>query len=158
MDDANKREQAQQIYTKLCAVLDAREWKYQREDAEYRLDFGVKGNDLVMPMRLSVDAERQLVRLMSPLPFKVPTQKRLDITLAVTAVNCNLAAGNFDFDGEDGTLGFRIASCYIESEIGDAALDGMLRAALETIDAYNDRFQGIVEGTLSLEQFFSDLL
>ncbi len=153
MDDSVKREKAQRMHLKLCSVLDARDWKYERNDEELQVEFSVTGNDLPMPIRLFVDVERQVVRLMSPLPFTVPEEKRLDIALAVTAVNCNLAAGNFDFDIEKGVFGFRIASSYIESDISDAALDYMLRAACETIDANNDQFKAIIDGTLSLERF-----
>ena len=78
---------AQQVYATMCQALDERNWKYTRFEEDLVVSFGVNGDDLPMNFVLQVDEERQVIRLMSGLPFKMPEDKRVEgaIAAAVTA-------------------------------------------------------------------------
>jgi len=143
------------MYIKLCHVFDEKEWHYKKDDEKLQITCGVSGEDLPMDLRFEVDVDRQLLLVLSGLPYAVAENKRLDVAIAVSVVNHRLFDGNFDFDIRNGTLGFRMTQSYMESDIGEEALDAMIFFTCRTIDDYNDKFFGISKGMLSLEQFVS---
>lgn len=55
------------MYDTICAAIERREWKYQKDEERLVINFGVNGDDIPMQFIMVVDAERQLVRMMSPL-------------------------------------------------------------------------------------------
>ncbi len=157
MAEENKLERAQQIFLKTCKVMDDRGWHYQKDEENLAMNFGVRGDDLAMDFRIKVEAERQFVFLTSVLPFIVPEDKRIEMALAVNAVNCKLVAGNFDFLLQDGKVAFRICQTFMESDIGEDALERLIMSACSIIDDQNEKFMGISTGELDLGQFLEEL-
>ena len=83
----DKMANAQQAYDTLCKSLDRRGWKYGKDEAEFVVHFGVNGDDIPMNFIIAVDAERQLVRLMSPLLFKINADKRrVSLAMACSSI------------------------------------------------------------------------
>ena len=78
MEDSKKLMYAKEAYNTLCRALDNIGWKYNRMEDELKIMFGVGGDDLPMNFLIIIDAERQLVRLLSLLPFKMNSDKRVD--------------------------------------------------------------------------------
>ena len=156
MFDATTAQNAKNIYEKICSALDARKWHYQRDDESLDITFGVNGEDIPMEMHISVNAERKIVMLISPLNFRVAEDKRLDLAIAVCAVNSLLAEGNFDYDIASGTLGFRITQSYLESDISVRALDTMISVSCGLTDKFNDKFKAISTGELDVQRFVED--
>lgn len=147
---------ANTVYERICSVLDARNWHYQKDDATLNITFGVNSEDLPVDMHISVNAERNIVIIVSPLPFKVAENKRLDMAIAVNAVNSLLVEGNFDYDIETGTLGFRMTQSYLESDISSTALDTMIALSYGFTDKFNDKFMAISTGTLDVQHFVEE--
>ena len=110
MADVMALRQAQATFKTVCQMLDSRNLKYSKNESEFRIEFGMNGDDIPMSFILIVDAERQVFRLISPFPFKVPEDKRLDLAIAVSIVNNSLVVGAFSYDINDGSLHFRVAN------------------------------------------------
>ena len=147
---------AQGVYQKLCGVLDAHKWTYQKDDEKLQIKVSVNGKDLPMHMLLSVNAERNLVMLYSAMPFKVDETKRLDMAIMVCAVNSLLVDGNFVFNVENGTLGFCLTQSFLESDISAQAFDMMITVTCGLVDQFNDKFMAISTGELDFQTFLKE--
>ncbi|MBR2971274.1 MAG: YbjN domain-containing protein [Clostridia bacterium] len=149
-----KQMQAQRVYKSIINMLDSRDWKYERHDEDLLIKSGIKGEDLPIEFILFVDAERELIRLLSKLPFSIPEDKRVDAAVAVCAANNCMINGCFDFDMNDGDLSFRLVSSYKSgSVLSDDLLEYMILVSASTIDKYNDKFFMLGKGMLTAEQF-----
>lgn len=148
-----KLERAQKVYETLCATLDKHEWHYQKNEERLSIECGAQGEDLPMEITIRVDAERQLIMLLSHLPFVISEDKRLDVAIATSIANNGLVDGSFDFDITDGHMFFRMTSSFIESNIGSDLFTYMLMVSCRTIDDYNDRFLMLGKGMMSIEDF-----
>lgn len=157
MDDAKKLTNAKSAFNTLLKALDAIDWKYKKDEEKLRIDFSVKGDDLPMDFIMLVDADRQLVRLLSFLPFSFPQDHRAEGAIATSQINYKLADGSFDFDISDGTVLFRMTSSFRASLISENLLRYMVQCAIYTVDKYNDKLFMLSKGVTSLEQFFKDL-
>ena len=151
-----KLERAQKVYGTLCSTLDSHEWHYKKDEEKLSIDCGAQGEDLPMEITIKVDAERQLIMLLSHLPFVISEDKRLDVAIAVSAVNDKLVDGSFDYNIADGHMFFRMTSSFIESEIGNELFTYMLMVSCHTIDEYNDKFLMLGKGMMSIEDFISN--
>lgn len=155
MADEKKMELAKQVYATLCAAIDKREWNYQKDEDKLVAYFGVSGDDIPMQFILIVDAERQLIRVMSPLPFKMSESKRMEGAIATCVASYGMADGSFDYDLSDGTIVFRMTASFRESLIGEGLFQYLISCSCAMVDAYNDKFLAIDKGLLSITDFIS---
>ena len=149
----NNMIRACETYTTLCAMLDENNWHYQMDDANLRIECSAQGDDLPIDIRIRIDSDRQIVVLLSALPFVVPEDKRLDFAVATSVINYKLVDGSFDFDIEDGHMFFRMTSSYRESELAKEVFFYMLMCSCATIDQYNDKLFMLAKNMLSLDAF-----
>ncbi|MBE6761599.1 MAG: hypothetical protein E7551_04865 [Ruminococcaceae bacterium] len=154
MED-NKLQLAKQIYKTLCEAIEAREWSFNKDEERLAVYFEVNGEDIPIKLILIVDAERQLIRLLSPLPFDVAEDKRMDMAIAVCAANYGISDGGFDYDISEGSILFRLTSSFRNSVIGEGLLQYMLSCACVLVDKYNDQFLAINKGVMDISQFLS---
>lgn len=143
----------QNVYETICAMFDNKGYHYERHDDDHVISCTVGGEDIPMDILFVVRDERQLVQLISPMPFRVSEDKRIDIALATTVINDRLVDGSFDFDMAEGRISFRLTTSYIESILGKELFEYMLMISASTIDEYNDKFLMISKGMISFEQF-----
>lgn len=151
MADEKEIRQAKAAYDTLCEMLKDREWHYESDEDNFTIMCGARGEDLPMEIRVQVDPERLIVTLLSQMPFSVPEDKRVEMALAVSAVNYALVDGSFDYNFVDGTLLFRMTSSYRESLVGKDMFEYMLYVSCKTIDDYNDKFLMIIKEKMTLE-------
>lgn len=151
--EAMLQKMGQEVYETICKMFDDMEYHYERHDEDLVITCKVHGEDIPMDMIFRVRADRQLVQIMSPLPFNIPEEHRMDIAMATTVINNMLVDGSFDFDLSDGSVMFRLTSSYIESILGKELFKYMLMVSATTVDVYNDKFLMIAKGMMSLEQF-----
>lgn len=156
MADEQVMQLARATFDTLCAMLDEANLHYKREDMTIAL--GMKGKDFPVHIGMAVDAERQIVSLLSFLPYTIPEDKRVETALAVSAVNYILAVGSFDYNCLNGKIIFRMTTSFRDSLISQEALKYMFYAACHTVDKYNDKFFMIYKGLLPLETFIKDTL
>ena len=152
---ADKHILAQQVYGKLVSALQAREWNFDRDDSNFKVRFTVHGDDLPMDMVMTVDEDRQLIRLLSLVPVTMDEDKRMEGAIATTVATFGLPDGSFDYDITDGTIGFRQNVAFHDSDISENLIQYMISWACAVIDKYNDQFLAINKGYLSIQDFIS---
>lgn len=155
MIDENKMELAKQVYNTLCNAIEKREWKFDKKEEKLLVYFGVTGNDIPMQFILVVDAERQLIRLMSPMPYNMSEEKRMEGAIAACAASFGMADGSFDYDLSDGKIVFRMTASFRESSIGEGLLQYMISYSCAVVDEYNDQFLAIDKGLMSITDFIT---
>lgn len=155
MTDATQLQLAQTEYRLLCDLLDSYNWHYDKDDANLTLRVNLRGDDLPIPIRIIIDADRQLAILHSGMVFEVPEDMRNNMAVAVSCANHDLADGIFDYDVESGNIVFRIAASFMESLIGKEVFDYMVAAACHIVDDYNDKFAAIVVQKMSIEDILN---
>lgn len=155
MAEPNEQTLARKVYEDLCASLDKRKWHYQKHDDDLVVTCGVVGEDIPMQFILIVDVERQLLRVLSRLPFTVPEDKRMELAIATCVATYGLADGSFDYNIADGTIDFRLTASFRESVIGDGLFEYLIACSSFTVDKYNDKFLALCKGVISINDFIS---
>lgn len=153
MVDEKKMELAKQVYQTLCAAIERREWNFGKDEEKLLVHFGVSGDDIPMQFILIVDAERQLIRLMSPLPFKMSESKRMEGAIATCAASFGMVDGSFDYDLSDGRIVFRMTASFRESIIGEGLFQYMISCSCAMVDKYNDQFLALDKGIIGITDF-----
>ena len=153
MAELKEMKQAQNAFNTLCAMLDDHGWKYQRDDENLRIECGANGDVLPIDIRITVSADKQLVTLLSQLPFKVPEDDRVLGAIAVTAANYNMVDGSFDYNLASGAIIFRLTTSIRESLISKDVFEYMLFVSCGTVDNYNDKLLMVIKHAMSLEDF-----
>ncbi len=152
-----KLQRAKQVLASCCQALDQNDWKYQLDEEDFSIEFGAKGEDLPIRLIFKVDAEREVVLLFSPQQFDVPTDKALEIAIALSVINNRLVDGSFDYNlTEESNICFRMTQSYRGSTIGSEVFEYMAYCACSTVDNYNDKLLMIVKGILPLEKFLNE--
>ena len=103
---------------------------------------------------LPLSSDRQLIRLLSPIPVTFEGDKRIEGAIATCQANYRIADGSFDFDFKQGRILFRMTSSYIDSLISKDVFKYMVAVASYTVDEYNDKFFMLAKGQLPIEEFF----
>ena len=144
---------AQQVYATMCQALDERNWKYSRFEEDLVVSFGVNGDDLPMNFVLQVDEERQVIRLMSGLPFKMPEDKRVEGAIAAIVASYGMVDGSFDYDLQSGSVLYRMTASFRGSREGTGLFAYLIDCACAMVDRYNDKFLAISKGILTIQDF-----
>ena len=144
---------AKSVYQTIASALDNKEWKYQSDRDNLRFHISFSTDDLDVKIIIAVDAERDLVRLISILPFTFPEDKRVEGALAATIANHGMIHGSFDFDLGDGQMLFKLTNSYKGGPIDDETVHYLLGIAVGTIDKYDDQFLAIAKGYMSISDF-----
>lgn len=147
---------AQEAFDTLCNSIDDMEWHYKKDEEKMTVFLEVNGDDIPMEFIIQCDAERQLIRILSFLPFKFSENKRVEGAIVTSYVNYLLADGSFDYNVADGTIVFRMTSSFRESLVGDELFKYMIHVACITVDKYNDKFLMISKGMLSFDDFIKE--
>ena len=155
MADMNKHERALQVYNTVRANLDAREWKYDVDDEKMILRFAVRTRDLPVYYVVIVDEDRQMLRLASPMSFKMEPTKRTEGAIITTVATRYLRDGNFDYDIQTGSIAFRLTSSFRGCEVGKGLVDYFIDWTDMAVDHFNDKFEAVNNGTMSVEEFIA---
>jgi hypothetical protein len=153
MADEKNLARAKKVYQTICGMLDKEGWNYKKDEEKLSIETGARGDDLPIDLNIHVDAERQLVMLLSRLPYVIPEDKRIDCALAVSAINYRLVHGCLDFSVADGNLFFRMTSSFQDCEMDPEAYRYMVYASCSTIDEYNDKLLLLGKDLIKLEKF-----
>lgn len=149
MSDEKELKQAKVVYATLCEMLDEHDWHYQKDEERLTISCGAQGDDLPMEIRIEVDVERNLITLLSQMPFAVAENRRTALAIAVSQANNGMVDGNFDYDYLNGRIIFRMTSSYLGSLIGKDLFNYMLMCSCVTIDEYNDKFLMVAKSEMS---------
>lgn len=157
MDDVKMEKRAIEVYETLCSALDQLNFKYEKEgkdsDGDYTVRFSGVGDDLPMEFVMFCDVGRQLVRVMSQMPFAFSEDKRVEGALVTCRANYMMVDGNFDYDFTTGKVVFKITSSFRDSLIDGELLLYMVRLAISMVDEFNDKFFAVDKGMMSVDEF-----
>lgn len=147
---------AKLIWRRVCKNLDDRNWKYDTDEDNLAVILNVTGEDIPMNFVIRADEKRDLLKMVSFLPFKMDENKRAESAAAVCAINSQLANGNFDLDLFDGTVTFRLAVTFAGG-MPDEAINYLIGVSCLTVDEYNDKLLMLNKGMLDLEKFIESV-
>ena len=154
MAEQQRNKNADAVFKTLCETLDDRHWKYDAHPEDNVVHFIVGGEDIPMEFVIHVDPEKELVRMLSQLPFTFSEAKRIEGAIATCQATFKLADGSFDYDFKTGRILFRMTSSFRGSLISKELLAYMVDCSCYTVDAYNDKFLMIDRGVLGIEDLF----
>ena len=154
MED-NKQVMAQKMFEALCAFMDASALVYEKDEKELEVTVGFSGDDLPLKFTLSIDAERELFKIGSLLPFTFREDKRVEGALVTSFANYILANGCFDYSYEKGAVYFRLTTSYRDSLVSGRALGLLLAIAGDIVEKYNDKFLLVSLGAMSVDDFIT---
>ena len=157
MADVKNMHKAQATFRALRQALDAQNWRYNADEEMLALETGAEGDGLPIQLVLRVDPDRMLLMALGKIPFVVSEDKRIDMALAICAVNDFMVNGSFDLDVATGKLYFRLTNTLEGVQPSDELFYYMLFCACKTIDEYSNTFLMLDKGLLSLEQFLNSL-
>lgn len=149
----DKKQRAQQIYDLFKTNLTEHNIRFDPHDDDLVISMTVNGDDLPQPTLILVQEDREVVQLISPLPTKMPEDKRIDGAVAVSVANYGLVNGSFDFDISDGEIRYRVTQSFANAVLNKEIVEYLLAVIFSTTDKYNDKFFMLAKGMLSLEDF-----
>lgn len=135
---------AAEVYRTCCSAFDAKKWEYKKSDRKRQLDFPVVISGVSTDFTLTVDASRQLVRMVARFPEKVSTEKIPEVSWALCQANCKMADGSFDLDMTDSTVSFRIAAFFYSGSIGEGFVENMIFFAIACIKKYRPDITSVI--------------
>ncbi|MBO7762322.1 MAG: YbjN domain-containing protein [Clostridia bacterium] len=144
---------AKTAYNAIISMMESDNLKYSKDDNELRIDTGFTTDDIDVSITFFVDAERELVRLFSGLPFKFGEDKRVEGAVATCVANHGMVDGAFDYDFSDGEILFKMADSYRGADFTEENARYLLKVALSTVDNYNDRFFALAKGIMTVADF-----
>ncbi len=144
---------AKEVYRTLLKMLDAKKFKYERHDEDLLIKSGIRGEDLPVEFIMVVIPKNEVVQFISPMPFNIAEDKRVEAAVAVAIANYGLINGSFDFDLSDGEIRFRLTTSYRDSTLGKDLFEYMMMVGASTVDNYNDKFLMLSKGIITVEQF-----
>jgi hypothetical protein len=115
----------------------------------------VNGDDIPLQMAMFVEPDKELVTVLSPFPFKMSENKRMEGAIAACSASFGMADGSFDYDISAGGIAFRLVSGYRDSQISEGVLQYMISCSCAMVDKYNDRFLALEKGMISIEDFIN---
>ena len=142
----------------LISMLNHRKLRYsieEKTDTRTHIRIIFTGRDLPMTLHILLRTDKQIVSVLSAMPFKITPEKRSDAAFAVIAANHGLIDGSFDLNMQTGEIRFRLTSSYMETTLSETLFSYLMYVSAETIDRFNDRFEGLNNGTLTLEEFLA---
>lgn len=116
-----------------------------------------RGEDLPQPTIIHVRDGAEIVVIKSPMPFRVPEDKRTEMAIAVVIANYQMLNGSFEMDMSDGELSYKIVQGYHGTDFSKELVLYMMTLTFLTTDRYNDKFFGLAMGMMSLEQFIDKI-
>ena len=150
-----KADEARVVFNTLCRALDNMQWKYDKEERTdgYVVFTSAVGKDLTMKLAITVDADRQVIYLKSPMPFRVPQEMRDDVAKALIFANWSMLNGSFEMDYSGGLVSFKIVIPYMDSMLSVEVFRYMIIISCQMIDKFNDKLQALAQGKMTLQQF-----
>lgn len=144
---------AEKVFQTLCGALDNMKWRYVPDEKNLKVTTSAVGKDLTIPLQIVVSAQRNVLYIKSPLPFKVEQSKVQQMCLAVVAANFSMLNGSFEYDTDSGYIGFKVLAPFVGCELGQETCRYLILLACSMTDKFNDKFFQLVQGTMTLQQF-----
>lgn len=153
MSEFEIKDASKAIYKDVCDYFDANGLSYDKDEAHLVVISKFSGDDLPVNMIIEVTEGLNLLSIISPMPFTVSEDKRIDVALAVVAANNGVRNGAFDLDLDSGRLVYKVCDLITDGKAGKDLLDYLFSISLNMIDDYNDKFFAVSFGAISVAEF-----
>lgn len=140
-----------EAYKTLCAVLDDMNWTYQKDEEKFMVSFGVSGENIPITVGIVCNLDLQALQLISFLPFNAPSHRMAEMATAICAINYRLALGCFDLNLNDGTVMFKMSSCFRETLISTQLVSSLIYLTCSTVDESNEDLFALCNGDMTLK-------
>ena len=150
---ADKQAKAEKVYKTMVKALKDKNWHFEEREQDLTIVSNYSGDDIPVRFIIRIDAGREVIQYLSPLPFKIDESKRVDAAVAVCVANYGLVNGSFDMDISDGEIRYRLTTSFYDCDLGKDFFYNMMATAVLTTDKYNDWFKRLNDGTMTLQQF-----
>ena len=116
----------------------------------------IKKAKKLLKLQLDLGYEkRQVVKLLSFMPFCFPADRITDACIAACSATNKLANGCFSVDINEGNIMFKQTVSVFNTSITSATVKNLVDTAYSAIEKYNDKFLALLNNELSLEEFVS---
>jgi len=137
MADRTKTRLAGEVYQTFCSAFTAKKWEHKKSDRKRQLCFPVVISDVSTEFTVTVDASRQLIRLVANLPGQISNELLPQAIAAICRANSKMADGSFDLSPVDSRVCFRVTAFFHNSSIGEAFIGNMIGIAITCIKKYS---------------------
>ena len=141
----------QENYEALCRALDGRNLKYKKEDDQYIISISFSTNDFQVDILGRIIERIESAYFRSELPFIVKEDKRIEVAIAINAINNMIVYGSFDYDFDNGKITYRLTAPYTQTVLSEAIYDKAIGLTVQTVDKYNDTLFALSSGFISLD-------
>ena len=139
MADKNEMISANRVYGSLLNIVRKNKYDFDDDEEIMTVNFYVKREESFIPFTITVDAERQLIRLYSPLDVQIDEDNRFEACVNICKCSCELDMGSFDYDLYSGSIEFRMATSFNGSLISDKQIENMISYTCGVVKKYTDR-------------------
>lgn len=139
MADKNEMISANRVYESLLNIVRKNKYDFDDDEEIMTVNFDVKREKSFIPFTITVDAERQLIRLYSPLDVQIDENNRFEACVNICRCSCELDMGSFDYDLYSGSIEFRMATSFNGSLISDKQIENMISYTCGVVKKYTDR-------------------
>ena len=139
MADKNEMISANRVYGSLLNIVRKNKYDFDDDEEIMTVNFDVKREASFIPFTITIDAERQLIRLYSPLDVQIDENNRVEACVNICKCSCELDMGSFDYDLYSGSIEFRMATSFNGSLISDKQIENMISYTCGVVKKYTDR-------------------
>lgn len=139
MADKNEMVSANRVYESLLNIVRKNKYDFDDDEEILTVNFDVKSEESFVPFTITVDTERQLIRLYSPLDVQVDENSRFEACVNICKYSCELDMGSFDYDIYSGSVEFRMATSFNGSLISDKQIENMISYTCEVVKKYTEK-------------------
>ena len=141
----------------ICRALDEADVEYERDDANSRVRFQMKGDETLLTCVLWTDEEKRFVCCYVRPTLWVPEASRAAMCEAIARANYLLVFGNFEMDLTDGALHFRSGIHVGEGQLTTTLVHNLIGAGLGLWDQYHPAFMRVIYGGIPPEEAMGDV-
>ena len=111
-------------------------------DDSYDIFFNDYVGEDFINFHFEIVGDPKIVVLTSKLPFGC---KKIDMSMATSVINDYLINGSFDFDIKEGSITYRITTCWVEEMKDSTPFEYLISKAKEDIKVYGGYLKDIQE-------------
>ena len=139
MTDKNEMISANRVYGSLLNIVRKNKYDFDDDEEIMTVNFDVKREASFIPFTITIDAERQLIRLYAPLDVQIDENNRFEACVNICRCSCELDMGSFDYDLYSGSIEFRMATSFNGSLISDKQIENMISYTCGVVKKYTNR-------------------
>ena len=143
---------ANAVYDTLCEMLNESGWSFEKKEERKGVVTTVPGTSLTIMLIIECSVERQVIKIYSLLPFRIPKEKRVEGAIAINEINCSFGIGSFDYQALDGSIMYRLTSPFAKCSISKELIWHLIDMACAVIDMYSENLHLFSQGLMEYDE------